>query len=57
MEVALCVVRANPTVLEGLGAHLEGDVLLLCLFLLYCHIISYVPSLIILKKNHVICTF
>ncbi|CAI0540557.1 unnamed protein product [Linum tenue] len=23
MEVALCVVRANPTVLEGLGAHLE----------------------------------
>lgn len=59
MEVALCVVRANPTVLEGLGAHLEGDVLLLCLFLflLYCHILSYVPSLIILKKNHVICTF
>lgn len=24
LEVALCVVRANPTVLEGLGAHLEG---------------------------------
>ncbi|WOG87407.1 hypothetical protein DCAR_0206631 [Daucus carota subsp. sativus] len=23
LEVALCVVRANPTVLEGLGAHLE----------------------------------
>lgn len=47
MEVALCVVRANPTVLEGLGAHLEGDVLLFCLFLflLYCHIISYVPIL------------
>ncbi|XP_022729440.1 ATP-dependent zinc metalloprotease FTSH 9, chloroplastic-like isoform X2 [Durio zibethinus] len=25
LEVALSVVRANPTVLEGLGAHLEGD--------------------------------
>lgn len=24
LEVALEVVRANPTVLEGLGAHLEG---------------------------------
>lgn len=24
LDVALCVVRANPTVLEGLGAHLEG---------------------------------
>lgn len=24
MEVALSIVRANPTVLEGLGAHLEG---------------------------------
>ncbi|CAL1361229.1 unnamed protein product [Linum trigynum] len=23
MDVALCVIRANPTVLEGLGAHLE----------------------------------
>lgn len=28
LEVALCVVRANPTVLEGLGAHLEGIVAL-----------------------------
>ncbi len=26
LDVALSVVRANPTVLEGLGAHLEGDV-------------------------------
>lgn len=25
LEVALCVVRANPTVLEGLGADLEGN--------------------------------
>ena len=25
LEVALSVVRANPTVLEGLGAHLEGN--------------------------------
>ncbi|XP_074303090.1 ATP-dependent zinc metalloprotease FTSH 9, chloroplastic-like isoform X1 [Silene latifolia] len=25
LEVALCVVRANPTVLEGLGAHLEEN--------------------------------
>ena len=25
LDVALSVVRANPTVLEGLGAHLEGD--------------------------------
>lgn len=25
LEVALSVVRANPTVLEGLGAYLEGD--------------------------------
>lgn len=25
LEVALSVVRANPTVLEGLGAHLEGE--------------------------------
>lgn len=24
LEVALSVVRANPTVLEGLGAYLEG---------------------------------
>lgn len=24
LDVALSVVRANPTVLEGLGAHLEG---------------------------------
>lgn len=24
LEVALSVVRANPTVVEGLGAHLEG---------------------------------
>lgn len=24
LEAALSVVRANPTVLEGLGAHLEG---------------------------------
>ena len=29
LEVALSVVRANPTVLEGLGAHLEGNLLLL----------------------------
>lgn len=27
LDVALSVVRANPTVLEGLGAHLEGDAL------------------------------
>ena len=26
LDVALSVVRANPTVLEGLGAHLEGKV-------------------------------
>ena len=26
LEVALVVVRANPAVLEGLGAHLEGRV-------------------------------
>ena len=26
LEIALCVVRANPTVLEGLGADLEGNV-------------------------------
>lgn len=25
LDIALSVVRANPTVLEGLGAHLEGD--------------------------------
>lgn len=25
LDVALSVVRANPTVLEGLGAHLEGE--------------------------------
>lgn len=25
LEVALCVVRANPDVLEGLGACLEGN--------------------------------
>lgn len=25
LDVALSVMRANPTVLEGLGAHLEGD--------------------------------
>lgn len=25
LDVALSVVRANPTVLEGLGAHLEGS--------------------------------
>ena len=24
LEVSLSIVRANPTVLEGLGAHLEG---------------------------------
>lgn len=24
LEVALSVIQANPTVLEGLGAHLEG---------------------------------
>lgn len=29
LDIALSVVQANPTVLEGLGAHLEGDVLLL----------------------------
>lgn len=29
MDVALCVVRANPDVLEGLGAHLEGKIMLL----------------------------
>ncbi|XVF19916.1 hypothetical protein REPUB_Repub11eG0152400 [Reevesia pubescens] len=29
LEVALSVVRANPTVLEGLGAHLEGNLLLI----------------------------
>lgn len=27
LEIALSVVRANPDVLEGLGAHLEGDIL------------------------------
>lgn len=26
LDVALSVVRANPTVLEGLGAHLEGNI-------------------------------
>jgi len=25
LEVSLSIVRANPTVLEGLGAHLEGN--------------------------------
>lgn len=25
LEVALSVIRANPAVLEGLGAYLEGD--------------------------------
>lgn len=29
LDVALSVMRANPTVLEGLGAHLEGDFLFL----------------------------
>lgn len=29
LEIALTVVRANPAVLEGLGAHLEGDILCL----------------------------
>lgn len=27
LEVALSVIRANPTVLEGLGAYLEGNLL------------------------------
>lgn len=31
LDVALAVVRANPTVLEGLGAHLEGNILLVWL--------------------------
>lgn len=35
LEVALSVVRANPTVLEGLGAHLEGTTLLIPYFLNY----------------------
>lgn len=26
LEVALSIVRANPTVLEGLGAQLEGNI-------------------------------
>lgn len=47
LEVALSVVRANPTVLEGLGAQLEGNILLLP--------VSYVkipvqPFLFFLKK-------
>ena len=28
LEVSLSIVRANPTVLEGLGAHLEGNCIL-----------------------------
>ena len=38
LGIALSVVRANPTVLEGLGAQLEGDILLLW----YYYIVSYV---------------
>uniref|UniRef100_A0A2P2KZ20 ATP-dependent zinc metalloprotease FTSH 9ic-like n=1 Tax=Rhizophora mucronata TaxID=61149 RepID=A0A2P2KZ20_RHIMU len=33
LDVSLSVVRANPTVLEGLGAHLEGTLLLLVDFI------------------------
>lgn len=29
LDVALSVMRANPTVLEGLGAYLEGNALYL----------------------------
>ena len=36
LDVALSVVRANPTVLEGLGAHLEGTTLLLPYFFKLC---------------------
>lgn len=35
LDVALSVVRANPSVLEGLGAHLEGDILLLWYIILF----------------------
>jgi hypothetical protein len=31
LAVALCIIRANPTVLEGLGAYLEGNYTLLFL--------------------------
>lgn len=41
LDVALSVVRANPTVLEGLGAHLEGTKLLLSYFLNYVSVHLY----------------
>ena len=37
LDVALSVVRANPTVLEGLGAHLQGDVALLLFCFNFCY--------------------
>lgn len=38
MDVSLSIVRANPTVLEGLGAHLEGD----CTFcILYSRVLEF----------------
>lgn len=33
LDVALCVVRANPTVVEGLGAHLEGNIMVLAVLI------------------------
>lgn len=41
LDVALSVVRANPSVLEGLGAHLEGD-FFAAMVLSYCFLHSVV---------------
>ena len=56
LEVALSVVRANPTVLEGLGAHLEGNLLLLPVPYVKIHVhpilFSFLCGIILVLYGH-----
>lgn len=54
LEVALSVVRANPTVVEGLGAYLEG-----LSFFLYLHnyALLHLCLLQLAKSNNICVSF